>query len=293
VLIASRTRQKRVDFKARLNLCSNRAEDTKPKRLAWQRSIREDSMKTPAALFPIALALAALSVASVIGARADGRQEGPIEIEKCQTIDEPGSYRLVNNLTLTNPTGVCLQITADNVTIDLAGFTIAGPQDNRSAAIAGVSPNELFGVTVRNGSISGFGSGVSLGSNSIVEELRITGFFFGAIGGISATGIVRGNIVSGIGNSPGSPGLGISATGIVTGNFVEDNGRGMEIGTGSTVIGNTASGNRTLGISVDCPSNVTNNTAVFNTSTLVGGANLLLNVPPRGEVCNSTNNVAP
>jgi hypothetical protein len=50
----------------------------------------------------------------------------PTEIEQCQTISQPGSYKLVSNLTLTSPTPVCLPITANFVTIDLAGFTMAG-----------------------------------------------------------------------------------------------------------------------------------------------------------------------
>jgi hypothetical protein len=44
-------------------------------------------------------------------------------LRKCQTISQPGSYELTDNLT-TN--GDCLVITADFVTIDLAGFTITG-----------------------------------------------------------------------------------------------------------------------------------------------------------------------
>ena len=54
-------------------------------------------MKRPAALV---LALGAMILTPRAGARADGREEGPIEIEKCQTISKPGSYKLVNNITL-------------------------------------------------------------------------------------------------------------------------------------------------------------------------------------------------
>jgi hypothetical protein len=57
-------------------------------------------MRRPAAFFPIALALGAMMVAPVAGAR----EEGPIEIEKCQTISKSGSYKLVNNLTFTGTT---------------------------------------------------------------------------------------------------------------------------------------------------------------------------------------------
>jgi hypothetical protein len=53
------------------------------------------------------------------------------------------------------------------------------------------------------------------------------------------------------------------------------------IGQGSTVIGNTVSGS-IIGLSVACPSNLTDNTAVNNST------NLLL-----GEGCHNEDNVAP
>ena len=81
-------------------------------------------MRKSAAFFPIALALAAIILTPRGGAQAQSQQEGPIKIEKCRTIGQAGSYKLVRNLTIT--TGDCLVITADFVTIDLAGFTITG-----------------------------------------------------------------------------------------------------------------------------------------------------------------------
>jgi hypothetical protein len=75
---------------------------------------------------------------------------------------------------------------------------------------------------------------------------------------------------------------------IITGNYVSGSrGFGMEIGEGSTVIGNTVVngiGQSPFGIRVFCPSNVIDNTAVNNP-----GRNLVLN----GGGCNNTNNVAP
>ena len=144
---------------------------------------------------------------------------------------------------------------------------------------------------MRNGSISGFGVGVDLeGDGSIVEGLRVVGTICPCSTGISATGIVRGDTVLDIrGQRGGGGGSGISATGIVTGNYVAgSNFAGIAVGQGSTVIGNTSVNNPQIlgpgiGIRVDCPSNVTDNTAVNN------GVNLFLN----GEGCNNTNNVAP
>ncbi len=72
----------------------------------------------------------------------------------------------------------------------------------------------------------------------------------------------------------------------VTGNYAFGNrSTGMVVGQGSTVIGNTVTDTfESTGLFVNCPSNVTNNTAVNNQ-----GENLVLN----GNGCNNTNNVAP
>jgi hypothetical protein len=246
-------------------------------------------MKRPVALFAVVLALGAIIFAPRAGAQAqDARQEGPTEIEKCQTISQPGSYKLVHDITFTGTTGACLLITADFVTIDLAGFTISGPGlPTITTAILGPSASNLLGIAVRNGSISNFTVGVGLGSadGSIVEGLRIFGGNCPCLVGIAANGIVKGNTVLDFRGE--GEGTGIDAAGTVTGNYVARSQlAGMQIGQGSTVIGNTSMNNDGPlgGIVVSCPSNVTDNTAVNN-----AGGNLVLN----GNGCNNTNNVAP
>jgi hypothetical protein len=224
-------------------------------------------VRTPAAVFEIALALGAIILAP--GANAQTREERRTEIEKCRTIDEPGSYRLTNNIVGSGFGAACLLITASFVTIDLAGFSIS----NGEGAI-GLSPSShLQGIAVRNGSIFGVTNAVDLGSasGSIVEGLRIAA----ELGvGISASGIVRNNSVSGATAA-------ISATGIITGNYASGRIFGMQVGQGSTVIGNTSSA-AVYGISVDCPSNVIDNTAVNSQSGIV------LN----GDGCHSEDNIS-
>jgi hypothetical protein len=108
---------------------------------------------------------------------------------------------------------------------------------------------------VRNGSISNFGQGVGLGDSSLVEGLLVglTGS-----GGITANGIVKGNIVG-----PVRSGIGIIATGVVTGNFVTGASvTGIQARAGSTVVGNATEDNGGIGIVVICPSAVADNTAV-------------------------------
>jgi hypothetical protein len=246
-------------------------------------------VKTPAALFPIALALGGIVLVPWPSARAQDAQEGPIQIDKCQTISEPGSYKLVSNLTAASGAG-CLDIIANFVTIDLAGFLISGTHGSGGTASSltaiSAAPNMsncCANTTVRNGSIdtSGFQlGGVTVGNGSIVEGLHVAGGAAQTFGAIATPdGIVRGNTVI------GASGIGIQATGTVTGNNVSDGrSRGMDIGAGSTVIGNTVLRNFAEGLVVACPSNVTDNTAV---------GNRLSNLQLNGTGCNDTNNVAP
>jgi hypothetical protein len=228
------------------------------------------------------------------GARADGREEGPIEIEKCQTIDKPGSYKLVNNLFAIRSFpggGTCLVITADFVTIDLAGFLI-GTEFVR-AIVAAPSSGQLQGINIRNGAISGTTGDsdvnfvdLTSADGSVVEGLRLRGGFPTPVSStpanaIAANGIVRGNTVLNF------IGGGIVATGIVTGNYLADNLEGIDAGAGSTVIGNTVIGRplfKGVGIHAVCPSNVSDNTTLNN-----AGGNLVLD----GTGCNNSNNVAP
>jgi hypothetical protein len=225
-------------------------------------------MRKSAALSPIVLALGATIVVG------PGAQAAPTAITACQTISQSGSYVLANNL-FNTPFGItCLIITVNDVTVDLAGFSI-GNNPEHGVGIFALAPSSghLQGIAVRNGS-----STVDLSSAdlSIVEGLRADCLSSSFAAGITARGIVKGNTVS-------TCSTGISATGTVTGNYVVNSHTGIKIGRGSTAIGNTATDNSEFGIVADCPSNLTDNTAVNN------GTNLVLN----GDGCHSEDNLAP
>jgi len=125
-------------------------------------------VKAPAAFFPIVFALGAMMLAPEAGA-----QQGPTAIDKCQTIFHPGSYKLVTDLVSTG--GNCLVIAANNVTIDLAGFSISG--NGTGAGVSAIGGDLLRGIAVRNGSIANFDVEVLLeaADGSIVEGLRLSG----------------------------------------------------------------------------------------------------------------------
>jgi parallel beta-helix repeat protein len=188
---------------------------------------------------------------------------------------------LANNLDIPDANGNCLTITVASVTLNLAGFSISGngPRTPGAGILAiGSGATPFGGIVVRNGSISNFAVGVDLSfaEGSIVEELRVLN---NGLLGIDAHGIVRGNIAL------DNVGTGIIASGTVTGNYATGNnqsGIAITVPSGSSVIGNTATGNQ-IGISVNCPANLTDNTAANNVT------NLVLN----GDGCHNEDNVAP
>jgi hypothetical protein len=131
---------------------------------------------------PLALVLATL-VALPLGAAAPARagSERYVAITALPaTVSTPGCYRLVGNLTLTSANNA-ITINCDNVVIDLDGFTIvsAVPAGGQSV---GVAASGRSNVTVRNGTLRGFGVGVSLSqtgtapngpSGLVVEDLKV------------------------------------------------------------------------------------------------------------------------
>lgn len=167
------------------------------------------------------------------------------------TISASGSYRLTSNLVVPNENTDGIQVSTDDVGIDLNNFSILGPVVCSGTPLACVpnagtgsgverTSSSLSGISVRNGSIRGMGNfGVSLGLQSEVTNLRI-----------------RSNRVAGINVSNGS---------IVSGNTAHLNGDyGIVVGAGSIVSGNTAYRNRLAGIYIDSGSTISGNTAYQN-----------------------------
>lgn len=119
-----------------------------------------------------------------VGVAADGR----IEINQ-STIDEAGGPPVVldqagMSYVLTGPInvqdGTAIQITANNIALDLNGFTITGPgqctgtpPSCTNATANGISGFGAEGVTVHGGTIVGMGGSVTLGSSARIYGLTI------------------------------------------------------------------------------------------------------------------------
>ena len=164
------------------------------------------------------------------------------------TINESGSYYFTEDI---NSANNAITVAADDVTIDLAGFTLAGPD---SGTNYGIYMSERSNVEIRNGTVRDFWYGIyevsSSGQGHRVIDVRalsngIRGIYLG-----SKNNLVKDCTASDNGTSAASSVYGIYASygSTVTGNTACDNGDsatgdyvyGIYAGSGSTVTGNTA-----------------------------------------------------
>lgn len=169
------------------------------------------------------------------------------------TLASEGSYRLTSNLSGLSTLGVgqevpLIEITADDVSLDLGGFTVSCRQptipSSPCSAQATFGGRGIFGTgintSVRNGTIRGMADdGLYLSSNAVVEGVRAVG---NANSGIRVQGgsLVRGS------TARLNAGIGIYAFegSTVTENASYSNtGDGFQVSYGSTVAHNSAFNN--------------------------------------------------
>jgi parallel beta-helix repeat protein len=152
------------------------------------------------------------------------------------TISQAGSYYLANNLSGT------VTIAANNVSLDLMGFSIVAP-----AGDAVTQSGSRTNLLVRNGILTApFGDGVDFnlspsaaGANGVIEDLRITGC--GAQGIVVASGFTvrRCHISDAI-----VAGLRVTGNSEILENTVTRCGIGLYVsGAGARVDGNVVKGN--------------------------------------------------
>lgn len=82
------------------------------------------------------------------------------------TVRQSGSYCLSGPLQTSIASGEAISVQADNVTIDLRGFTLEGTAGISTLA-RGVYSWNRRGITVRNGTIAGFFHGILLDNNNL------------------------------------------------------------------------------------------------------------------------------
>ena len=124
------------------------------------------------------------------GATALTSGTGPLTITTPLAITKPGTYYLTQNIVVSGATCNGINVTANNVTVDLNGFTISTTASSTySASVdnSGIYAPNVSNLTVRNGSINGFFYGVFIAASAnsqgaiddsisyghLVEDLRL------------------------------------------------------------------------------------------------------------------------
>ena len=135
------------------------------------------------------------------------------------TITESGSYRLTSNLSTTSANTTLIQVNADNVSIDLNGFSLTGPAVCSGSTVSctntgsgdGINADNDDNIIIRNGTIRGMGdAGIRVGNNALLESLVISsngsdGLAFVGFGG--SGGVAR-HLSSTLNGNNGITGLG-------------------------------------------------------------------------------------
>jgi hypothetical protein len=188
-------------------------------------------------------------------------------------ITQPGSYKLSGNLNVPSPVDG-IDISTDNVTLDLNGFTITGAGINVCTAAQqcnGIfSPNN--NITLKNGTIQGFTNGVNLsgGGHSVADIKATTITSMGMLIGnpfVPPSVVVR---CTAFNNS-----LGSSAGFRVFAVTMSDSAAGFNhigiIATDSTLIHNVVSNNSAVGL---MPTR-----SLFGSNTILGNTNDVVSDP--------------
>jgi parallel beta-helix repeat protein len=175
------------------------------------------------------------------------------------TISSSGSYYLTNNLTgVSGSNGITID--ADNVTLDLGGFEIAGPVSS-FANVGVVVAHARRNATIRNGTVRGWlGSGVTFGgadgSEMHVENLRVVNnggrgiqlADYGTVKGCDVRANGNHGISGGssckvidctvIGQTGSGDGINLGVDAIVTGCVANSNaGDGIQVAFGASITG--------------------------------------------------------
>jgi hypothetical protein len=116
------------------------------------------------------LALTLMLFATALAAHA-----GPIS-KAGVTITKPGKYFLIRNLVAPFPTSTAITITAENVELDLAGFTISAAPNGGNSDTGIFLKESANNVRIRNGRIEGFAYGVSAstGYDFLLESVHVS-----------------------------------------------------------------------------------------------------------------------
>jgi len=205
---------------------------------------------------------------SVLTKLLKGDYNGPIREPAAVTFGQEIKANTTLDGDLSGSGGPALIVTASNIVLDLGGFTITG--HGSAAAFPGIVLRNVKNVTVRKGTVSGFGAGVAIagGANNVVENMT-TQDNIGSTEGDFGDGITvsnsSGNKIRGNTVRRNGPFSGISLVGPCTKNEIRDN----LVSDNNMLPLDPSMGRQDMGIRVEGPG-ANNNKIIGNTVTASG-----------------------
>ncbi len=105
---------------------------------------------------------------SIMSSLNSAKKRSENRVYSCQTISEPGVYRLGKEILYDRLIGTCILVSSDDVILEGNGKTLSGSGGSGSVAIRVV---DVENVSIKNVEISGFGYGVQFNgvSNGLIE----------------------------------------------------------------------------------------------------------------------------
>ena len=224
------------------------------------------------------------------------------------TISSSGFYYITKDLSCAAGS-YGITIYANNVTLDLMGFSLVGPGGSES--YDGIYMQEDTNVEIRNGTVRNFArygilENSSLGTGHRIINIRAkdngsSGIYLFGTNNLVERCTAAGNGDAGIAVGLGSTitgntcymntkeGLGAGSGSTITGNTCYSNGNdGIYASAGSTVTGNTCYLNGDDGIAASTGTSVIGNTCYNNTGTgiILEGGNLVVQNTATGNAIN-------
>jgi len=179
------------------------------------------------------------------------------------TITSSGSYYMVEDA---NCVGTAITINADNVTIDLMGYTLNGPDLGPNQ---GINISSGSNIEIKNGTVRDFGqNGIYAGSINCKDirtlNLRVISNGGSGIYLEGAEGLVKDCLVAKNGQSGIHTAKGYKISGCTV---RQNTGNAIEAGHGNTVSGNVAYYNQSNGITTGNAAVVIHNSVMDNSGT--------------------------
>ncbi len=160
------------------------------------------------------------------------------------TISAPGSYVLTGDLSSTGANETIIEITTNDVTLDLNGFTIRcifvfNPCAGTGAG-RGINGSNMTNVTVRNGTVRDMPSdGIKLGNQARIDKVQAL-----SNGGDGMMVMHSSSVYASVADSNGSAGIQAAGGSVIEGNVTTSNDFGISLsGRGNLIRRNAIKAN--------------------------------------------------